>query len=65
MAQGLDTTQARLLGILYRFDCPPALSIGEYALDLLERPACTDLAWHLLQCPLCAAELSAFLAIDL
>ena len=34
MVQGQEATEKRLLGILYRFDCPSPLTIGEYAMDL-------------------------------
>ena len=68
MAQGLEATQERLLGILYRFDCPSPLTIGEYVMGLLDEPACTDVALHTRDCGLCDVELGAsrvFLTTDL
>jgi hypothetical protein len=68
MGQDREATQERLLGILYRFDCPSSLTIGEYAMDLLDEPARVEFVLHLLECVLCAAELrasDAFLATDL
>src|ERR1700704_827699 len=68
MMQGLEATQQRLRGILYRFDCPAPLTLGEYVLDLLAMPARTELARHVLECELCDEELRAartFLAADL
>jgi hypothetical protein len=68
MAQGVEATPERLLGLLYRFDCPSPLTIGEYVLDLLDEPARGDFVLHLRECVLCAAELrasDAFLATDL
>lgn len=68
MVQGPEATEERLLGILYRFDCPSPLTIGEYFMDLLAEPSRTELARHLCGCGLCNAELrayGAFLADDL
>ena len=68
MVHGLDTTQARLIGILYRFDCPSTLTIGEHVMELLKEPARAALTCHLRKCTLCEAELrayGAFLADDL
>ena len=68
MGEGMETTQERLLGILYRFDCPAPLAIGEYAMDILEEPERAEVAIHVLECALCAAELNAsraFLTTDL
>jgi hypothetical protein len=65
MAQGLVDTQQRLIGILYRFDCPSPLTIGEHVMDLLVEPVRTEFARHLVECRLCEAELKtarAFLA---
>jgi hypothetical protein len=68
MVQDLEATQQRLRRILYRFDCPSSLTIGEYVLDLLGAPSRTEVAQHVLDCSLCEEELSvarAFLATDL
>jgi hypothetical protein len=60
-------TQQRLRGILYRFDCPSPLTIGEYVLDLLEMRPRMELARHVLECGACDEELTtvrAFLATE-
>ena len=65
MAQGLEATQQRLMAMLYRFDCPSPLTIGEYVMGLLEDPSRTAFARHMLECGPCAAEFTtarAFLA---
>src|SRR5579859_45382 len=67
MGPDLDATQQRLLGILYRFDCPSTLAIGEYVMGLSQEPERSELAQHVLECGPCAAELSTsrvFLATD-
>ena len=54
--------------ILYRFDCPSPLTIGEYVLDLLEPSQRTALASHVLECNHCAEELRetrGFMATEL
>jgi hypothetical protein len=61
-------TQRRLRRILYRFDCPSALTIGEYVLDLTDPFTRTQTARHVLECSLCEDELKtarAFMATDL
>jgi hypothetical protein len=68
MMQDLEPTQQGLRRILYRFDCPPPLTIGEYVLDLLGALPRTEVARHVLDCSLCDEELTvarAFLATDL
>jgi hypothetical protein len=52
-----DQLVAYLRTALYRFDCPPAQRIGEYALDLLVDPERRQLAEHVLDCSCCADEL--------
>src|SRR5690349_7941748 len=50
---------------LYRFDCPDALTLGEYQADLLGPVQRRDVAAHLVDCDECRAELQtlgAFLA---
>ncbi|MGH2371729.1 MAG: hypothetical protein ACRDI2_26450, partial [Chloroflexota bacterium] len=42
---------------LYRFDCPPALLLGEYELGLVTPEARTQIARHVLDCSRCAEEL--------
>jgi hypothetical protein len=49
--------QRRLRAALYRFDCPPPESIGEYALEFLVDPERREIAEHLLGCAECAEEL--------
>ncbi|MDQ6671701.1 MAG: hypothetical protein M3069_13315 [Chloroflexota bacterium] len=64
----LDSTQQRLRGMLYRFDCPSPLTLGEYVLDLLAPASRMLVARHTLGCSLCTEELSetrAFLAGEL
>jgi hypothetical protein len=60
-------TERALRALLYRFDCPPAHTLGEYALDLLIDPQRRDIASHALACADCAEELRiarAFFAAD-
>ncbi len=45
---------------LYRFDCPTAHTLGEYALDLVAPDQRTSVAGHVTQCELCQTELSTF-----
>jgi hypothetical protein len=50
---------------LYRFDCPDAHTLGEYALDYLSSEERTRIAQHAAECELCQEELRtlrAFLA---
>ena len=50
---------------LYRFDCPDAHTLGEYALDLVTPDQRTAIASHVTDCDECQTELStlrAFLA---
>jgi hypothetical protein len=68
MVQDLVATEQRLRQILYRFDCPSPLTIGEYVLDLVGAQSRTELAQHVLDCSLCDEELRVartFLATDL
>lgn len=50
-------TQRQLREALYRFDCPSAHTLGEYALDLLIDPQRHQIAQHALECSECADEL--------
>lgn len=66
-AQAYTRLQRQLAGALYRFDCPPAQTLGEYELDVVTPESRTTIARHLLDCPLCMTELlsvRAFLAED-
>jgi hypothetical protein len=66
-ADALEATQAGLTRLLYRFDCPKPLTLGEYALDLLDPEQRQQTAAHTLECEACAAELHevrAYLAAE-
>src|ERR1700737_132350 len=68
MVQEQNATELTLRGILYRFDCPAPLTIGEYVLDLLPMSSQVEVARHVLDCALCEEELTAtrtFMATDL
>jgi hypothetical protein len=52
-------TQGGLLRWLYRFDCPGALSLGEYQLDLLGWRARARVAGHAAECGECRADVRA------
>jgi hypothetical protein len=59
--------QARLRQTLYRFDCPSAHLLGEYALDLANTVERTAVAAHVLECDECTSELEglrAYLAFE-
>lgn len=47
---------------LYRFDCPEAHTLGEYALDLVEAGRRTRIASHTLACEHCSDELATLRA---
>ncbi|HLH63042.1 MAG TPA: hypothetical protein VKV20_15280 [Ktedonobacteraceae bacterium] len=56
-----------LVNKLYRWDCPPNLTLGEYQLGLLDKEHAMAVRLHLSQCVLCAAEvatLTEFLTDD-
>jgi hypothetical protein len=52
------TADRRLAGSLYRLDCPPALRLGELALNMLEPRDTFAVRAHLADCPRCGAEFS-------
>jgi len=59
--------QHQLRVALYRFDCPPPQTIGDYGLDLLVDPDRRLLAQHVVDCAECARELTSlrvFLATE-
>jgi anti-sigma factor RsiW len=56
----LDKTMA---SHLFRADCPPAMTLGELALDLLPPEEAVPARAHLALCPHCTAELSLLSAI--
>ncbi len=59
--------QHRLQDSLYRFACPSPQALGEYDLGLLAAVERTRIAAHVVECPLCAAELRTlrdFLAVE-
>ena len=47
---------------LYRFDCPAAHTLGEYALDLVDPVERTTIAAHATECHACTAELESLRA---
>lgn len=58
----------RLQGKLFRFECPPSHRLGEYELGVVSPEQRTAIAAHVVECPLCTAELRTlrdFLAGDL
>lgn len=60
-------TQQQLRVRLWRFDCPPAQTLGEYVFDFLAPEERTRVAGHVIECPRCAEEveqLRALLAAD-
>jgi len=62
-----ERVQARARGVLYRFECPPPQTLGEYALDAVTPEGRTHIAAHIVACPRCADEvqlLRSFLATD-
>jgi hypothetical protein len=65
--RALASTQSRLQVALYRFDCPPAQLLGDYALDLLSADERTRVASHVVECPRCTDELQtlrSFLSVE-
>lgn len=52
-----DRFELDLRQSLYRFDCPDAHTLGEYAFDLLEPAERTRIAAHAVECEACASEL--------
>ena len=57
----------KLIGKLYRWDCPPNQVLGEYELGLLSGEVAAAVKRHLSRCTLCATEvatLADFLADD-
>ncbi len=64
-AAGYGELQSRLQSTFVGQACPPALTLAEYALALLDRQATQTVAAHLIECPSCRAEqraAAAFLA---
>jgi hypothetical protein len=49
--------ESLLRGTLFRFDCPDALTLGEYQLALLSAEQRTRVAAHAAECDACGAEL--------
>ncbi len=67
LAADYTTLQGGLIQALYRRDCPPTQSLGEYALELLPMAERVALATHVTDCPHCASELAQirmFLAVE-
>lgn len=68
VAGGYARVESRLVGMLYRFDCPDAMVLGDYELGRLAPAARTAAAAHVAGCAPCGAELAQlrdFLRIDL
>ena len=66
-ADVVATTQTRLRTSLYRFDCPDALTLGEYSMELLDPANRQQVAAHLVDCDECRTEqrvLRDYLATD-
>ena len=72
MNEPLKTTQSddgtqRAASILYRFDCPDALELGEHFLGLVDEPRRGWIKDHIATCPLCTADfagLKAFMTMS-
>jgi anti-sigma factor RsiW len=58
VAAGYAADEDRLGRLLFRFDCPSALALGEYQLGMLPAATSRRIAAHLTRCPHCAAELA-------
>jgi hypothetical protein len=59
--------EAQLRQVLYRFDCPGAHALGEYALELVPTEQRVAIASHVRECAECTEELAsvrAFLAAE-
>jgi hypothetical protein len=52
--------ETRITALLYRFDCPTALELGEYYLGLVNESRRAYIAQHLPLCPRCSAELASY-----
>ena len=66
-ARGYAAWQRGLRRGLHRFDCPPALALGEYQLGVLPAEESRRIAAHAAACPRCAEELRSlrsFLAAE-
>jgi hypothetical protein len=50
-------TERLLVGALYRVDCPPAVDLGEYTLDLLGEAQRVEFARHIVDCRCCTDEI--------
>jgi hypothetical protein len=48
--------ERKLTRALYRLTCPETAELGEYQLDLLDKPRHREIAQHLDACPHCAQE---------
>lgn len=51
-----EQANAYLISHLYRSQCPTGEQISLYCADLLPENECMSIATHVLECPLCAAE---------
>jgi hypothetical protein len=62
-----DKVERTLHAVLYRYECPPALALSDYQMQILSKTDQGEIAAHVAQCPHCRAELqrlAAFLAPD-
>jgi hypothetical protein len=55
----LERIEGRLRQRLYRWDCPDAETLGEFALNLLPATEHSQIAEHVQDCPVCRQDLAA------
>ncbi|MBV9358496.1 MAG: zf-HC2 domain-containing protein [Chloroflexi bacterium] len=55
----LGALERALRSALYRFDCPPPLTLGEFYLGLLDPTWDRTVDEHLRACPACSGEVRA------
>jgi hypothetical protein len=55
----LSAFERALRTTLYRFDCPPPLTLGEFCLGLLDPTWERTVGEHLRGCPACSGEVRA------
>jgi hypothetical protein len=52
-----DPTEKKLKAILFRRFCPTELELGEFELELLDKPRQDEIASHIANCPHCQKDL--------
>jgi anti-sigma factor RsiW len=57
-AQHLARLQDILTAHLYRFNCPPPATLGEYHLGVLPGDRAAAVTQHLAECPRCGSEIA-------